>query len=134
MKKVTVGFTFCVFRPEMKKVRLSWVCVLCFSVFSGNGLAGSIFFFFFFFVFLFFVFVLFAGATKKKSHWGWPDLSPPSRWGGLQPPQAAGGIAATPSGRIYLFFFFLPKKLPEVAIGGSICSPEVGSEWRHLVA
>ena len=57
----------------------------------------------------------------KNGHWGWWDLSP---------------LTATPSGQIYLFFFFFflgsPEKSSEIAMGGGVCSSEVGDGWRHL--
>jgi hypothetical protein len=42
-------------------------------------------------------------------------------------PWPLGWIAATPSGRIYLCFFFChsPEKSPEMMVGDGVCSPEV---------
>jgi hypothetical protein len=52
----------------------------------------------------------------KNGHWGWPDLSPWLLW----------WIAATPSGQIYLsfFFFLFAGKFIEggrkMAVGGGV--------------
>jgi hypothetical protein len=61
-------------------------------------------------------------ARDKNGHYGWPDLSPPGSWGGSRPPLVARSIS-----------FFGPKKLSERAVGGNVCSPEVGGGgWRRL--
>jgi hypothetical protein len=63
-------------------------------------------FFFFLFSFFFFLLVLwFAGERDMATEGG--RISPPGRWGGSRPPPGRWEwIAATPSGRIYVFFFF----------------------------
>jgi hypothetical protein len=49
-------------------------------------------------------------------------ISPPGRWGGLQPPPMAGSIF------FFSFFFFVRRKSRRRwTVGGSICSLEVGS-------
>jgi hypothetical protein len=53
---------------------------------------------------------------------------------GFLSPWSLGWIAATPSGRIYLFVF-PPEKSPERVVAAGICSPEVGGGrrwWQHL--
>jgi hypothetical protein len=51
---------------------------------------------------------------------------------GFLSPWPLGWIAATPSGRIYLFYFiFFPsKKSPERVVAAGVCSPEVGDGRR----
>jgi hypothetical protein len=44
---------------------------------------------------------------------------------GFLSPWPLGWIAATPSGRIYLFFF-PPEKSLERVVAAGVCSPEVG--------
>jgi hypothetical protein len=48
--------------------------------------------------------------------------------GRISLPWPLGWIAATPSGRIYLCFFFFgqsPEKSPEMTVVDGVCSPEV---------
>jgi hypothetical protein len=55
-----------------------------------------------------------------------------TRGGRISLPLAVGVDRGHPQW-LDLSFFFSPEKLSERAVGGGICSPEVGdSEWWHL--
>jgi hypothetical protein len=54
---------------------------------------------------------------------------------GFLSPWLLGWIAATPSGQIYLLFFFPPEKSLERVVAAGVYSQEVGGGrrwWRHL--